>query len=164
MYNITYNNKQVTNNHNLKLYKNSTEKIQQTIISKINNELLVKIYIKTTLNNMFITYNFNNKIITKSIASLGFKGKTKQTQYAYKTFAENLINELLALTDKNSIVVNLYLKSLNKKLKPFFTIFKSNNIKINKIYDVTPIPYNGCKKSKISIKKKKKSIIKYLSY
>ena len=161
MYNITYNNKQVTNNHNLKLYKNSTEKIQQTIISKINNELLVKIYIKTTLNNMFITYNFNNKIITKSIAALGFKGKTKQTQYAYKTFAENLINELLTLTDKNSIVVNLYLKSLNKKLKPFFTIFKSNNIKINKIYDVTPIPYNGCKKSKISIKKKKKSIIKY---
>ena len=164
MYNITYNNKQVTNNHNLKLYKNSTEKIQQTIISKINNELLVKIYIKTTLNNMFITYNFNNKIITKSIAALGFKGKTKQTQYAYKTFAENLINELLTLTDKNSIVVNLYLKSLNKKLKPFFTIFKSNNIKINKIYNVTPIPYNGCKKSKISIKKKKKSIIKYLSY
>ena len=164
MYNITYNNKQVTNNHNLKLYKNSTEKIQQTIISKINNELLVKIYIKTTLNNMFITYNFNNKIITKSIAALGFKGKTKQTQYAYKTFAENLINELLTLTDKNSIVVNLYLKSLNKKLKPFFTIFKSNNIKINKIYDVTPIQYNGCKKSKISIKKKKKSIIKYLSY
>ena len=164
MYNITYNSKQVTNNHNLKLYKNSTEKIQQTIISKINNELLVKIYIKTTLNNMFITYNFNNKIITKSIAALGFKGKTKQTQYAYKTFAENLINELLTLTDKNSIVVNLYLKSLNKKLKPFFTIFKSNNIKINKIYDVTPIPYNGCKKSKISIKKKKKSIIKYLSY
>ena len=156
MYNITYNNKQVTNNHNLKLYKNSTEKIQQTIISKINNELLVKIYIKTTLNNMFITYNFNNKIITKSIAALGFKGKTKQTQYAYKTFAENLVNELLSLTDKNSIVVNLYLKSLNKKLKPFFTIFKSNNIKINKIYDVTPIPYNGCKKSKISIKKKKK--------
>ena len=164
MYNITYNNKQVTNNHNLKLYKNSTEKIQQTIISKINNELLVKIYIKTTLNNMFITYNFNNKIITKSIAALGFKGKTKQTQYAYKTFAENLINELLTLTDKNSIVVNLYLKSLNKKLKPFFTIFKSNNIKINKIYDVTPIPYNGCKKSKISIKKKIKSVIKYLSY
>ena len=164
MYNITYNNTQVTNNHNLKLYKNSTEKIQQTIISKINNELLVKIYIKTTLNNMFITYNFNNKIITKSIAALGFKGKTKQTQYAYKTFAENLINELLTLTDKNSIVVNLYFKSLNKKLKPFFTIFKSNNIKINKIYDVTPIPYNGCKKSKISIKKKKKSIIKYLSY
>ena len=164
MYNITYNNKQITNSHNLKLYKNSTEKIQQTIISKVNNELLVKIYIKTTLNNMFITYNFNNKIITKSIAALGFKGKTKQTQYAYKTFAENLVNELLSLTDKNSIVVNLYLKSLNKKLKPFFTIFKSNNIKINKIYDVTPIPYNGCKKSKISIKKKKKSIIKYLSY
>ena len=145
MYNITYNNKQITNSHNLKLYKNSTEKIQQTIISKVNNELLVKIYIKTTLNNMFITYNFNNKIITKSIAALGFKGKTKQTQYAYKTFAENLVNELLSLTDKNSIVVNLYLKSLNKKLKPFFIIFKSNNIKIIKIYYLTTLSYNVCK-------------------
>ena len=66
MYNITYNNKQVTNNHNLKLYKNSTEKIQQTIISKINNELLVKIYIKTTLNNMFITLELKLKLILKN--------------------------------------------------------------------------------------------------
>ena len=113
---------------------------------------------------MFITYVINDKIITKSVASLGFKGKAKQTRYAYKTFAETIINDLLTLTNNNIIVVNLYLNSLNKKLKPFFILFKTSNIKINKIYDLTPIPYNGCRKRKISIKKKKKSIIKYLSY
>ena len=178
MYKITYNNTTVSQKQNnlkisqqlkyLKLYNQSDAIILQkqefnTFLE--NNNQIIKIYIKTTLNNMFITYMINNKIITKSIAGLGFKGKAKQTRYAYKTFAETIINDLLTFdTNNNSIIVNLYLSSLNKKLKPFFTLFKTNNIKINKIFDLTPLPYNGCRKRKISIKKKKKSIIKYLSY
>lgn len=176
MYKIIYNNNllstqkqnsifKATQKKNLKLYNQSISIIEQKYqFSNLNNSI-IKIYIKTTLNNMFITYVINDKIITKSVASLGFKGKAKQTRYAYKTFAETIINDLLTLTNNNNIiVVNLYLNSLNKKLKPFFILFKTSNIKINKIYDLTPIPYNGCRKRKISIKKKKKSIIKYLSY
>lgn len=174
MYKITYNNTTIPQKQNsktnqlkyLKLYNQSYAIISQrqefnTFLE--NNNQIIKIYIKTTLNNMFITYMINNKIVTKSVAALGFKGKAKQTRYAYKTFAETIINDLLLLNN-DSIIVNLYLSSLNKKLKPFFTLFKTNNIKINKIYDLTPLPYNGCRKRKISIKKKKKSIIKYLSY
>lgn len=162
MYKIYYkNNNNNLNINNLKLYDNNNN---NTINLVIPNNKIINIYIKTTLNNMFITYKIENKIITKSIASIGFKGKSKQTQYAYKTFAEILINDLLNLNNHNDIILNLYLTSLNKKLKFFFTLFKINNIKINKIYDLTPIPYNGCRKCKISIKKKKKSIIKYLSY
>lgn len=177
MYKITYNNTISQKQNNLKtsqlkylkLYNQSdviiSQKQEFNIFLNNSNNQIIKIYIKTTLNNMFITYIINNKIITKSIAGLGFKGKAKQTRYAYKTFAETIINDLLAFnTSNNSIIVNLYLSSLNKKLKPFFTLFKTNNIKINKIYDLTPLPYNGCRKRKISIKKKKKSIIKYLSY
>ena len=173
MYKITYNNTTIPQKQNsktnqlkyLKLYNQSYAIISQrqefnTFLE--NNNQIIKIYIKTTLNNMFITYMINNKIVTKSVAALGFKGKAKQTRYAYKTFAETIINDLLLLNN-DSIIVNLYLSSLNKKLKPFFTLFKTNNIKINKIYDLTPLPYNGCRKRKISIKKKK-SIIKYLSY
>lgn len=179
MYKIIYNNNNFfsTQKQNtiikstqlkyLKLYNQSVNIIEQKyqFSNFTNNNNIIKIYIKTTLNNMFITYIINNKIITKSVASLGFKGKAKQTRYAYKTFAETIINDLLILNNNNNIIiVNLYLNSLNKKLKPFFTLFKTNNIKINKIYDLTPISYNGCRKRKISIKKKKKSIIKYLSY
>lgn len=186
MYKIIYNNlatstqkQQNTNSFSykksvqlkyLKLYNQSINIIEQKqqFLDIYTNNNIIKIYIKTTLNNMFITYIIDNKIITKSVAALGFKGKAKQTRYAYKTFAETIINDLLNLNsndnNKNIIIVNLYLNSLNKKLKPFFTLFKTNNIKINKIYDLTPLPYNGCRKRKISIKKKKKSIIKYLSY
>lgn len=166
MYKITYNNTTISQKQNsktnqlkyLKLYNQSYAIISQrqefnTFLE--NNNQIIKIYIKTTLNNMFITYMINNKIVTKSVAALGFKGKAKQTRYAYKTFAETIINDLLLLNN-DSIIVNLYLSSLNKKLKPFFTLFKTNNIKINKIYDLTPLPYNGCRKRKISIKKKKK--------
>ena len=185
MYKIIYNNSTIStqkqNNNTtssykksvqlkyLKLYNQSINIIEQKqqFLNIYTSNNIVKIYIKTTLNNMFITYIINDKIITKSVAALGFKGKAKQTRYAYKTFAETIINDLLTLNNnnnKNIIVVNLYLNSLNKKLKPFFTLFKTINIKINKIYDLTPLPYNGCRKRKISIKKKKKSIIKYLSY
>ena len=158
MYKITYNNTTIPQKQNsktnqlkyLKLYNQSYAIISQrqefnTFLE--NNNQIIKIYIKTTLNNMFITYMINNKIVTKSVAALGFKGKAKQTRYAYKTFAETIINDLLLLNN-DSIIVNLYLSSLNKKLKPFFTLFKTNNIKINKIYDLTPIPYNGLLKKK----------------
>ena len=104
------------------------------------------------------------KIYTKSIASLGFKGKSKQTIYAYKTFAESILKDLQNLSPNQSIIVNLYIKSLSKKLKPLYHIFKVNNIKINKIYDTTSQSFNGCRKRKIAIKKKRKSVIKFLSY
>ena len=125
---------------------------------------LIKVYIKVTLNNIFVTYLFNNKIYTKSIASLGFKGKSKQTIYAYKTFAETILKDLLNISANQPVIINLYIKSLSKKLKPLYHILKTNNIKINKIYDTTSQSFNGCRKRKIAIKKKRNSVIKFLSY
>lgn len=136
---------------------------QHPFLPNLTKNLVVKVFIKTTLNNMFITYNFNNQIKTKSLASIGFKGKSKQTSYAYKTFAELITTDLLKI-EVSPLIVDLYVKSLNYKLKTFLNIFKLHNITINKLYDITPLPYNGCRRKKISIKKKKKSIIKFLSY
>ena len=148
----------------LKIY--STENLSYntyiTQLDTINSKNLIKCFINITLNNIFVTYVFNSKIKTISLASLGFKGKSKQTTYAFKTFAETLATEFLNL--HSSVYIDIYAQSLNHKLKTFLKIFKSNNLQINKIYDITPIPYNGCRKKKISIKKKKKSIIKFLSY
>jgi len=149
----------------LKIQKNSIKSLDK--ITKQYKEINIKyiqIYIKITLNNIFITYFINNKIYTKSIASLGFKGKSKQTVYAYKTFAESILKDLQKINPNQSIIVNLYIKSLSKKLKPLYHIFKTNNIKINKIYDTTLQSFNGCRKRKIAIKKKRKSVIKFLSY
>ena len=163
----------------LKIYQSNTFYLQnyKIFFQQLSlNTNIINIYIQTTLNNLncsykecslkIIQYLFNNKIYTKSIASLGFKGKSKQTSYAYKTFAEFLVTELqnFAEQTKSQIIVNIFAKSINHKLKVFLKILNTNNIKINKIYDITPIPYNGCRKKKFQLKKKKKSMIKYLSY
>ena len=136
----------------LKIQKNSIQYLNKITkhYNEINNKY-IQIYIKVTLNNIFVTYFINNKIYTKSIASLGFKGKSKQTIYAYKTFAESILKDLQNLSPNQSIIVNLYIKSLSKKLKPLYHIFKVNNIKINKIYDTTSQSFNGCRKRKIEM-------------
>ena len=174
--NLKYKYKKYNKKKNFKNKTNSTIKyikIKQysckyfkQLYTNLNNtqNKLIKVYIKVTLNNIFVTYLFNNKIYTKSIASLGFKGKSKQTVYAYKTFAETILKDLLNFSANQPIVINLYIKSLSKKLKPLYHILKANNIKINKIYDTTLLSFNGCRKRKIAIKKKRKSVIKFLSY
>jgi len=163
---LTNNSSLLTNIKPLKIYSTTNLSYNNTtqLININDSKNLIKCYIKITLNNIFVTYIFNSKIKTISLASLGFKGKSKQTVYAFKTFAETLTTEFLNLSTNSSLFINIYAQSLNHKLKIFLKIFKSNNLQINKIYDITPIPYNGCRKKKISIKKKKKSIIKFLSY
>ena len=163
---LTNNSSLLTNIKPLKIYSTTNLSYNNTtqLININDSKNLIKCYIKITLNNIFVTYIFNSKIKTISLASLGFKGKSKQTVYAFKTFAETLTTEFLNLSTNSSLFINIYAQSLNHKLKIFLKIFKSNNLQINKIYDITPIPYNGCRKKKISIKKKKKSIIKFLYY
>lgn len=149
-----------------KLYQfplNSTTTILNT--QQQNSNTLIKLYIKTTLNNMFITLITPIKTSTTTLSAFGFKGKSKQTIYAYKMFAEDNIHNLqLILASNPNALITIYANPLNSKLKTFLKLYKSHSISIYKIYDITPIPYNGCKKKKIAIKKKKKSVIKFLSY
>ena len=154
---------------NCKLYQfplNSTLATTTTFTNFQQKQLIViKLYIKTTLNNMFITITTPTQISTTTLSAFGFKGKSKQTLYAYKMFAENNIQNLQQILNSYpNILINIYAKPLNTKLKTFLKLYKSHSIQISKIYDLTPIPYNGCKKKKIAIKKKKKSVIKFLSY
>ena len=119
--NLKYKYKEYNKKKNFKNKTNSTIKyikIKQysckyfkqlyTNLNSTQNKL-IKVYIKVTLNNIFITYLFNNKIYTKSIASLGFKGKSKQTSYAYKTFAEFLVTELQNFAEQTFLQINLLL-------------------------------------------------------
>lgn len=169
--NFTYNK---LKKHHLKLYPLNFQKkdelntykfikYKESINTKNNT---IKIYIKKTKNNLFVTIFTNKNIHTKTITTLGFKGRSKQSQFAYKMFGETIIEYLqnLKQTDKNLTKLNIYFRNhYSRRLKP---IIKNINkvIKINNIFNITPIPFNGCRKRKISIKKKRKSIVKLLSY
>lgn len=171
MYNIYRTSNQIkTLYHISKLHKNKNCKLYQfltnnSIFDTKQQSNFIKLYIKTTLNNMFITIVTPTQILTKTLSAFGFKGKSKQTTYAYKRFAEDNIQTIQSILEiYPNFVINIYANSLNSKLKIFLKLYKLHTIPIFKIYDVTPIPYNGCKKKKIAIKKKKKSVIKFLSY
>ena len=88
--------------------------------------------------------------------SKDIKDESKQLRKA-ATLIQNDYRLFKAIETKNIMI-------LSKKLKPLYHILKANNIKINKIYDTTLLSFNGCRKRKIAIKKKRKSVIKFLSY
>lgn len=169
--NFTYNK---LKKHHLKLYPLNFQKkdelntykfikYKESINTKNNT---IKLYIKKTKNNLFITIFTNKHIYTKTITTLGFKGKSKQSQFAYKMFVEVIIEYLqnLKQNNKNLTKLNVYFRNhYSRRLKPLIKNI-NKTIKINNIFNITPIPFNGCRKRKISIKKKRKSIVKLLSY
>lgn len=170
------NKKKFNDKKNKNIYENLLKNFQinslerkamiECIESEYKAKNVFKVYVKTTLHNIFITYTKDNKKYnTKTLSSLGFKGKSKQAFYAYKAF---VITTAFALNKLNKsdqpVQVNLYIKFFNFKTKSLIKLYKEHNIRINEIFDVTPIPFNGCRGKKIAIKKKKKSIIKFLTY
>ena len=124
----------------LKIYQSNTFYLQnyKIFFQQLSlNTNIINIYIQTTLNNMFITISTKNTILTKSLAAIGFKGKSKQTSYAYKTFAEFLVTELqnFAEQTKSQIIVNIFAKSINNKLKVEFNEIYDENIETGKIIE-----------------------------
>lgn len=169
--NFTYNR---LKKHHLKLYPLNFQKkdelntykfikYKESINTKNNT---IKLYIKKTKNNLFVTIFTNKSIYTKTITTLGFKGRSKQSQFAYKMFGEAITEYLQNLknSDKNLTKLNIYFRNhYSRRLKPLIKNI-NKTIKITNIFNITPIPFNGCRKRKISIKKKRKSIVKLLSY
>lgn len=169
--NITYNK---LKKHHLKLHYLNFQKKKNLDIynfikyknyyNNINNT--INLYLKKTKNNLFITIYTKKYINTKTITTLGFKGRSKQSQYAYKLFAENITESLINLRKKNPNLTKLdifFCNQYNRRIKSLIQ-YINTNIKISNIYNKTLIPFNGCRKRKISIRKKRKSIVKLLSY
>lgn len=81
--NLTQTSKLLTkkyfkNLQNCKLYQFPLNCTSTTITNFQQKQLLViKLYIKTTLNNMFITTVTPTQISTKTLSAFGFKGKSK---------------------------------------------------------------------------------------
>lgn len=156
LYYLNFQDKKNLNIYNFIKYKNFYN----------NSNSTINLYIKKTKNNLFITIYTKKYINTKTITTLGFKGRSKQSQYAYKLFAENITNSLSNLQKNNTNLKNLdifFCNQYNRRIKSIIQ-YINTNIKISNIYNKTSIPFNGCRKRKISIRKKRKSIVKLLSY
>ncbi|SCQ17341.1 apicoplast ribosomal protein S11, putative (apicoplast) [Plasmodium ovale] len=124
----------------------------------IFNDYLYNIYVKNTLVTISkYKQQYNCEYIyiknLKSIScgnSKHFKNRLKNTIMANNMLIINIIKYLI---NKNLFKINIIFNGINSYrihiLKLLLNVkYKNKKLNINKLYDITSIPYNGCKNSK----------------
>ncbi|KAK8802169.1 hypothetical protein WA158_002657 [Blastocystis sp. Blastoise] len=135
---VRYQDLEYANEYKYSTFNNITHK-------QIKSNKNINIYIKCDTNNTFVTYK-TNKTRIMSIGALGFSGFKKKSFYAAISLGKFIGDELKKQGFTN---VNIKIKGIPVKLTGIFKGLIETGIKINNIYDITPKPFNGCKKRKI---------------
>ncbi|MDR1391812.1 MAG: 30S ribosomal protein S11 [Clostridiales bacterium] len=115
--------------------------------NKIRTEEGGVAHIKSTFNNTIVTItNKKGDVISWSSAGiLGFKGSKKSTPYA----AQMTSASAAKVAYQNGIrFVTVKVKGPGSGRESAIRALQAENIEIKEIYDVTPIPHNGCKPPK----------------
>jgi len=103
--------------------------------------------IQATYNNTMITLTDEggNAIMWASAGSLGFKGARKGTPYAASKVAE-LVAEKAKMTGLKKVSINV--KGVGAGRESAVRSFLGQDIILDTIRDVTPVPHNGPKPPK----------------
>lgn len=102
-------------------------------------------YIQATYNNTIITLtDLNGNVLGWSSAGhVGFRGPKKATPYA----ASKIVKDVIEKTKDTGLKsVSVFVKGIGAGRDAAVRALNANNIQINSIKDVTPIPHNGCKR------------------
>ncbi len=157
--NLKKNSKPFKNNIKKMIFKNKIRKLRQTksfldrsfyyYLSSVNKLNFTNLYINTKYNNFFVfSYNSNGKLLFwASGSSLNLKGKQQGSRYAGKIVTDFIILRLKELKIK---FANIIIKGVGPARKSaLLNIRKSKYLRVLKIIDSTPIPFNGCRVRKI---------------
>jgi small subunit ribosomal protein S11 len=79
--------------------------------------------------------------------SAGFKGARESTPYAAQLTAEQAIERAKTLHSIES--VDVYVKWIGIGREQAIRGLISAGVELRAIYDITPIPHNGCRKKKV---------------
>ncbi|MGX7590930.1 30S ribosomal protein S11 [Candidatus Karelsulcia muelleri] len=104
-----------------------------------------KIHINSTFNNIIITLsNVKGDVLAWSSAGQkGFKGAKKNTPYAARKTAEDIVEKGKKMGIKK---INIIVKGLGVGSEA--AIRTLSNLNVIRIKDITPIPHNGCRPPK----------------
>ena len=108
------------------------------------------------IGNAYVYSGYNNTIITitdvnggticwGTAGSNSFKGSKKSTPYAATIVGENIARESYSYGLRE---VTVFLKGVGNGKAQSVKALRNGGLIINKILDVTPIPYNGCRAKK----------------
>jgi len=107
-----------------------------------------KVYISSSYNNTIMTLtNFNGDTLAwASAGSIGFKGAKKATPFA----ASKVSGVLAQAAEKMGISdVYIFVKGIGSGRESAIRSLAAKGLNILSIKDITPIPHNGCRPSKV---------------
>ncbi len=108
-----------------------------------------QVHINATFNNTIVsvTDEKGNVLTWASGWSAGFKGARESTPYAAQVVAEQAIKG--AKTLHSIETVDVYVKGIGIGREQAIRGLLSGGVDLKAIFDITPIPHNGCRKKKV---------------
>jgi len=106
-------------------------------------------HIQASFNNTIvsITDDKGNVLSWATWWSAGFKGAREATPYAAQVIAEEAIKKAITLHWIKNVIV--YVKWIWVWREQAIRWLLSGWIDIESIFDITPVPHNGCRKKKV---------------
>lgn len=108
----------------------------------------VNIFITATLNNTHVVVSsLEGEVLTWATGgSSGFKGAREATPYAAQITSENAAAKAKTLHSTERAYV--YIKGIGAGREQAIRGVVNSGIDLVAIYDITPVPHNGCRKPK----------------
>ncbi len=109
----------------------------------------VTISITATLNNTHVVVSSpEGEVLTWATGwSSGFKGAREATPYAAQITSENAVSKAKSLHSIER--AHVYVKGIWAGREQAIRGILENDVELLAIYDVTPVPHNGCRKRKV---------------
>jgi len=107
------------------------------------------VHITATLNNthIIVADKEGNVLTWATGGSSGFKGAREATPYAAQITSENAISKAKTLHGLEKAIV--YVKGIGTGREQAIRGIINSGVDLKAIFDITPIPHNGCRKKKI---------------
>lgn len=106
-------------------------------------------HIMASFNNTIVSItDEDGKVLTwASGGSAGFKGARESTPYAAQITSQQAVEK--AKTLHGLEVVDVYIKGIGVGREQAIRGLISGGVELRAIYDITPVPHNGCRKKKV---------------
>ena len=114
---------------------------------KVIVESFGEVHINATFNNIIISFtNKKGEVISWSSAGkMGFRGSKKNTPYAAQLAAEDAVK---VAHDAGLRKVKVYVKGPGNGRESAIRRIHNAGVEVTEIFDVTPVPHNGCRPPK----------------
>ncbi len=112
------------------------------------NVPLATIFVTATLNNTHVVVSdLDGQVLTWATGGTsGFKGAREATPYAAQITSENAVSKAKTLHNVERAYV--YVKGIGAGREQAVRGIVNAGVDLVAIYDVTPVPHNGCRKPK----------------